>query len=363
MKILQIVTRSEAGGAQSVVASLAAELHSRGHEVAIASGPEGGGAAWRGLDLGIAIYEIAGLVREISPRDDLAALLALRRLYRGWQPDIVHLHTSKAGALGRLATGIPKERIVYTMHGFDQLRVSNRKFLAVDKALRRSCGAVVAVTECDRKVMAEEGYRPTLIRNGVPDVRMLEPRDQAVVDRLSELKKSGLPLVLVVARDAAPKRIDIARQTAARLGGIATIAWIGGEAQVGDPSNFHALGVCEGAGAYLRFADIFLLLSDHEGLSMGLLEAFSAGIPCVTSAIDGCLEAMGIPEAGASAMGLTTLNEAGAVASALSWLAVRPGERRSMGAAARAAWEGRYCASAMTDGYIALYKSLLDRSR
>jgi glycosyltransferase involved in cell wall biosynthesis len=362
MKILQIVTRSEAGGAQSVIASLAAEFHSRGHEVAIASGPEGGGAAWRGFDPEIYIYEIDGLMRAISPRNELKALMAIRSLYIGWQPDIVHLHTSKAGALGRIADGMPRGRIVYTMHGFDQLRVSNRKFLAIDRALRSACGAVVAVSECDRAAMTAEGYRPVLIRNGTPDAPKLMPADPELVSRLEALRRSGLPLVMLVARDSVPKRVDLARAAAARLEGAVNFAWIGGKPKGGDPPNFHALGVGAGAGAYLRFADLFLLLSEHEGLSMSLLEAFSAGLPCVTSAIDGCLEAMGIGEAGRAPMGLVVPNEAGAIAVALAELAASSDERHTMGAAARAAWEEKYSSSAMAEGYLALYEKLLARS-
>lgn len=359
MRILQLVTRSETGGAQSVVSCLAAEFSAMGHKVVVASGPEGGGTAWWGLDPAIDIYEINGLVRSISPRDEIAALMAIRRLYRAWRPDIVHLHTSKAGALGRIASGIPRGRIVYTMHGFDQLRVSNRRFLAIDKALKRSCGAVVAVSEYDRKAMSDEGYRPVLIRNGTPDARKLAPSDSSLAGRLDALKKGGLPLVMLVARDAPPKRIDLARAAAAGLSGVVNIAWIGGEPETGDPANFYALGIHEGAEAYLRAADVFLLLSDHEGLSMGLLEAFSAGLPCVTSAVGGCLEAMELGGAGTSLMGKTVPNEAGAIAAALAGLATSPEERRAMGVVARAAWEEKYSSAAMAKSYLSLYEELL----
>jgi len=359
VNILQIVTRSEPGGAQSVAASLAAEFRAGATRWPWVSGPEGGGEAWKGLDPEIDLYEIEGLLRSVSPADELKALMALRRLYRGWQPDIVQLHTSKAGALGRLAPGVPRGRIVYTMHGFDQLRVANRRFLAVDKGLRRLCGAVVAVSECDRRAMVTEGYRPVLIRNGTPDARALIPGDGRLSSRIEALKKGGLPLVMLVARDAAPKRIDLARAAAARLCGAVEFAWIGGEPRRGDPANFHALGTASQAGAYLRFADIFLLLSDHEGLSMGLLEAFSSGIPCVTSAVGGCLEALEIECEGRAAMGWAVPNEAGEIAAALAELISAPEERRAMGAAARAVWEEKYSSAAMAEAYLSLYRGLM----
>lgn len=359
MNILQVITRSEAAGAQTVVASLAAELHAQGHEVAIATGPEGGGEAWKGLNPGIDRYVIDGLVRSIRPMEELRALRNLSRLFQGLDPDIVHLHTSKAGALGRLARGVLPARIVYTMHGFDQLRVANRNFLFVDKALRGRCGAIVAVSEHDRGLMREEGYAPLLVRNGCVDAGSGDlPRDH-ITSALEALRELGLPVVLMIARNAAPKRIDLARQTAALLEGRATVAWIGGDAQAGDPANFHALGSANGSAVHLRQADLFLLLSDHEGLSMSLIEAFSAGLPSVVSAIGGCLEVMGLGAAGRSPVGVAVPNEVYAVARAIEELLADRKAMTEMGRAARETWLRRFSSHQMASSYLDIYNELL----
>ena len=110
MRILQVITRSEPGGAQSIVLSLSESLCEAGHTVAIASGPGGGGEAWRGIDPRVSCIEVSHLVRPISPFKDPLAIRELERIYRDWKPDIVHLHTSKAGAIGRLARGIDSRR-------------------------------------------------------------------------------------------------------------------------------------------------------------------------------------------------------------------------------------------------------------
>ena len=355
---MQVVTRSESGGAQSVVSTLSSELSARGYEVAIASGPEGGGEAWRGLDASIARFEVEGLVRDIAPLNEFRALRALGRLYRNWRPDIVHLHTSKAGALGRLAGGIDGRRIVYTMHGFDQLRVSNRRFLAVDKALRHRCGAVVAVSENDRTAMDAEGYDSLLVRNGCADSRPLRAGDAGIAGRLEALRKSGLPVVMMIARNAAPKRIDLAREAARLMYGRASVAWLGGDPEPEDPPAFHALGSGTGTAAYLGYADMFLLLSDHEGLSMSLIEALSAGLPSVVSATGGLLEVMGLDGAGESAIGLAVKNDADAVAGAIERLCASPGERKRMGMAARDLWSEKYSGTRMAEEYLGIYTRL-----
>ncbi|MBL8966565.1 MAG: glycosyltransferase [Spirochaetaceae bacterium] len=359
MRILQVVTRSEAGGAQSVVATLAGELASRGYESAIASGPEGDGEAWRDAGQSIRLFGLPSLRRAISPFWDIRALGELSRLYRDYKPDIVHLHTSKAAALGRLAVGVDRGRIVYTMHGYDQLRVRNRKLLAVDKALRDATGAIVAVSRLDQETMRGDGYATLYAANGVPDTLLLRPRDAAIADRLTGLRRRGSPLGLVVARDAPPKRIDLARAAARALPKKATIAWIGGEPATGDPENFVALGAAPGAASYLSLVDFFLLPSDGEGMPMSVLEAFSAGLPVVASAVGGVPEVLGVSGAGDGPRGFAVPNEAEAFRAAIARVAGDSELRTRMGRAGRAAWEADYSAAAMTERYLEVYGDLM----
>jgi glycosyltransferase involved in cell wall biosynthesis len=361
MRILEIITRSEVGGGQTVAASLAGAFAGRGHEVLVASGPEGGGEAWRGLDPRVGVAELPGLVRSISPLHEIEALRSVSRLYRSFRPDIAHLHTSKAGAIGRLAPGVDRRRIVYTMHGYDQLRIANRGFLAVDRALRRRCGAVVAVSGADLAAMKADGYDATLVRNGVAEAPALPPGDPSIVDRLESIRSGGRFVALMIARDARPKRIDLARAAAARLGSSAAIAWIGGRPEAGDPPGFVALGEATGAAAYLRYADAFLLASDHEGLPISLLEALSAGIPIVASAVGGCIEALGLDGPGRGTAGIAVENDSGSIAEAILRLAREPELRARMRAAARASWERGFSIDAMAEGYISLFRTLVDR--
>lgn len=364
MKILHVVTRSEPGGAQSFIRDLAECFVARGHDAAVAAGPEGEWRAFSGMDERVRRFEMPDLVRAISPARDFSALFALRKLYGAWKPDIVHLHTSKAAALGRVAGVVPRNRIVYTMHGYDQLRVANRRFLAIDKALIARTGAVVAVSCEDRGAMATDGYVPALIVNGTSDVLKKEPKDPALAARFEELRRAGRPLALAIARDSPPKRIDLVRRLAETLGGAAEFAWIGGEARPDDPGHFHALGETPEASPYLRYADFFVLLSDHEGLPMSLLEAMSCGLPSIVSDVGGMREALsasGRPSGDAeteAACGFAVKDIAEA-AEAAERLAGDAALRGRMGAAARQIWESRYSIEQSADSYLKLYTALL----
>ena len=120
MKILHIITKSELGGAQSVLTSIVNALCAE-HEVTVIAG-EGDGKMFDAIDDRVRKIHYSHLQRAVSLYHDTKALFYLWKLNRKLRPDIIHLHSSKAGLLGRLV--FPKQKIVYTIHGFDSIRVS-----------------------------------------------------------------------------------------------------------------------------------------------------------------------------------------------------------------------------------------------
>ncbi|MFS8630836.1 MAG: glycosyltransferase, partial [Bacillales bacterium] len=65
-------------------------------------------------------------VRELSPIQDFRSSLQLKKLLKELNPDLIHLHSSKAGVLGRLANSLlfsNKKQIFYTPHGYSFLRL------------------------------------------------------------------------------------------------------------------------------------------------------------------------------------------------------------------------------------------------
>jgi glycosyltransferase involved in cell wall biosynthesis len=145
MKIFQVVTLSELGGAQTVVVNLSNAL-AKEHEVIVITG-EGNGKMCQLLDKRIQTAKIECLKRKISPLNDLLTILVFCRLYLKYKPDIIHLHSSKAGILGRLV--FPKRKMIYTVHGFDSIRLAYRRYLPIERFLQNRCKAIVAVSHYD----------------------------------------------------------------------------------------------------------------------------------------------------------------------------------------------------------------------
>ena len=104
-------------------------------------------------DISIVLVEMR---REINPPADIKALIALHRALIGRRYHIVHAHSSKAGALGRLAaqwTGAPV--ILYTPHGFAFRGVRNRLIRWVYTQIERFCGLwtdrIICVSPTERQ--------------------------------------------------------------------------------------------------------------------------------------------------------------------------------------------------------------------
>ena len=141
------------------------------------------------------------------------------------RPDLVHLHSSFAGAVGALALprGVP---LIYTPHGFAFARegvgrATGAAVRAVEALVARRCALVGAVSEAEAE-LARDGLRAprvAVVRNGIPELdggvpeRSLERAEPAVV---------ALGRITEARRPAATARILAALATHAR------VAWIGG---------------------------------------------------------------------------------------------------------------------------------------
>ena len=281
MKILHIITKSELGGAQSVLTSIVNALCEE-HEVTVIAG-EGDGKMFNAIDDRVRKIYYPHLRRDISLYHDTKTLVAMWKFNRKLRPDIIHLHSSKAGLLGRLV--FPRRKIIYTIHGFDSIRVAFRQFLPIERIMQRRCAAIVGVSQYDMNSLHSEGIfaNTHLVYNGV-DVPQQQP--SATVSFPTGYAKT----VLCIARVAKPKRHDIFIECAKRLPQYAFV-WIGNLDPVDNvPDNVFFLGNIPNAAAYCKQADLFMLPSNYEGLPIVILEAMCQGKAIVASKVGGISE-------------------------------------------------------------------------
>lgn len=346
MKILQIITLSELGGAQSVVVNLATML-SVEHKVIVAAG-EGDGKLFDLLNRDIVTERVPNLVRRLSPIDDIKALFQLKKLYKKYKPDIIHLHSSKAGILGRLA--FPKNKIVYTVHGFDSIRIAHHKFLPLERFLQKKCAAIVGVSKYDEHNLKAEKINNNVstVYNGIYIPKAIYCNPFAKINR-----RNGI--VLCIARLSPPKNHQLYIEIAEKLPNY-TFVWIGNQdtPEFDYPDNLIFMGNISGAASYIPFADLFVLPSDYEGLPMVIIEALSNGIPVVASDVGGISELLD------GYNGYALKNDAGVMASYIDKILTAPDkDREKMTIAAKETYYKNFTVDKMAKGYIDIYNNIL----
>lgn len=349
MKILHIITLSELGGAQSVVYNLVNE-HSKKHEVHIISG--GNGNAWEGLRR-VKIHLIKDLYRNISLKD-IAVLNELRKFKKVINPDVIHLHSSKMGVLGRLV--FDTKKIVYTVHGFDSIRIANRKFLFVEKLLKNKAYKIIGVSKYDEINLNKEDIFSNVecIYNGIDDIS--EKTDinynKAILYKIDSIRQKYKHIICCIARDDYPKRLDLFFKIAEQLPDIAFV-WMGNDNSYSRLSdNIFLFGKVPSAAVYLKYMDLFILPSNYEGLPMSIIEALSMSLPVVASDVGGISELID------GTNGFTSENKVEDFASKINKILSDPVIYNSMSKKARETYENKFTLKMMADNYEKVYNEI-----
>jgi glycosyltransferase involved in cell wall biosynthesis len=365
--ILFVVTLAEVGGAQSYVRDLASAAAGEGFDVAVAAHGDGPlkTAAAR---LDIPFFPLTQVRRRLSPTHDPLGIVELTRLFRRLRPDIVHLNSSKAGVLGRIAAVAARVPVrIFTAHGWAfkaTTGVDSCLYLLADRVVEPLTSMVICVSENERRAGLKARVctteRSVVIRNAVDvgdppsPARRADPRVQVVsVGRLATPKDFST-LVAAVARlpegsahmrifGDGPLRNELEAQKRA-LGIDAVVEFIG---EVPDVRP------------HLEDADVFVLATLSEGMPVSVLEAMAAGLPVVASAVDGLEEVVVDGRTGF----LTPPGDAAALAARLGQLVDDPSLRSAFGQAGRARAEEHFALPAWRDAHFSLYRSLLAGGR
>lgn len=301
VKIAYIITRADAiGGAQVHVKDLAYFFKKQGHEVIVLVG--GTGPFTEKLrELDIPYIVLRHLVRPINPFKELLALKEIINVLCQVKPDIISLHSSKAGWLGRLAAKWLKIPVVFTAHGWSFTEgVPNKKRLVyrwAEKLVAPFTDKIITVSEYDRElaIRYKIAYPSKIvtIHNGMSDI-----------DSTLFAKPEVEPVHLImVARFEEPKDHILLLEALRELKDLSwTLELIGDGPLMGrvkeKAENIKILDRVQFSGTRddvpfrLSRAQIFVLASKWEGFPLSILEAMRAGLPVIASDVGGVKEAV-----------------------------------------------------------------------
>ena len=154
-KILRIIARLNQGGPAIHVMLLNSGLNKEKFITYLATGSVAEGErdiSYMAKEMGVDPLVIPRLSREISLKNDLDAFFKLYKLIRRLKPDIVHTHTAKAGALGRVAAALNRVPIkIHTFHGhvfhsyFGRLKSSI--FIAIERILTKFTDRIIVISQ------------------------------------------------------------------------------------------------------------------------------------------------------------------------------------------------------------------------
>lgn len=350
MKIFQVITVSEYGGAQTIVADLIKNL-SKEHEVFVLYGGEG--EAWSQLGNNFTRIKLCKHRKKVSWRDTflLFKLFYYRIKYR---PDVVHLHSSKMGALGRIA--FDPQKIVYTVHGFDSIRKAYRKFLVIEQKLKNRAFRIVGVSQYDVNCLKEEDIYKNVVRiyNGVTDHYLTtENTTDTISAELERIKLTFSHIIMCISRISEQKKFGLFIEIAKRMPQYAFV-WIGNKEEIPDlPSNAFCLGEAHSAYIYLKYADIFTLPSNYEGLPMSVLEALSFGVPVIASAVGGLTEVLN------GNNGFSVENKSYLFEEKIKYILENKDIRERMSKQARESYLANFTVEKMTNGYMSVFNEIV----
>jgi glycosyltransferase involved in cell wall biosynthesis len=388
IRVLRVIARLNMGGPALHVAYLSAGLRDHGYETTLVAGYVGEGEesmAYAAEERGVAVRALPGLHREIALAQDLLATIRLARIMRIERPDILHTHTAKAGAIGRVAALLTRRSrrpiVVHTFHGhvlrgyFGGFR--SWVFRGLERLLALRTDALVAVSPEVRDDLVALGVAPAekfaVIRLGIELGERVAGSAEARADTRRTLGVAeGRFLVGWIGRMTAVKRVDDVLQAFKLLRDRGVDACL---CMVGDGPDFERaldlageLGIMrdclftgyqEDIGPFFGAFDVFVLPSGNEGTPVTAIEALASGCPVVATRVGGVPDVVRDGEDGF----LVEPGDVEALAAHLVRLARDPELRARAGAAGRERVVGRYGVDRLVDDIDRLYRDLLARRR
>ena len=378
--VMIVITRGEAGGAQSHVRDLCQALQTRVQFTVVIGGPVSESVLGRELTaLGITVCPMPDMVESLNPLKLWPAVQQLTELIHTHKPDLVHGHSAIGGLVARVAAkrahvpahpaGVPA---VYTVHGFGfkpEVPLVRRTASALaERMMAHWTAQMICVSKYERELAYDLAIAPErvhIIANGIARLPAAEANTNDVTEThaVPAPNTSALPRLIMVARMKSPKRHDLLLQALAKvrnmLGYELPVTFAGdgplsealhAQAQALNLKNITWAGDVSQVSELLSQHEVFVLLSDHEGMPITVLEAMRAGLCVLASSLPGIRE-----QINAYQDGILVANTPEAVAEKLVQLVRDPHMRRRLGRAAQQKFNDCFAVETMAERVLQVY--------
>lgn len=245
--------------------------------------------------------------RDINIKNDFKTFLFISEMIKKIQPDIVHCHSSKAGAVGRMAAKRRQvKKVFYTPHAYSFMapefgKFKKKLFIEIEKNLTKYATTevfCVSKGEMMRAVNANvaKTKKITVVYNGLPEI-IFPPKgelkkklgfseENIIVGNNARMSEQKNPVLF----------FEIAQKVISKNDNIHFV-WIGEGPLLGPmkklrnnspfKKNIHFLGNRNDCETLVSGFDIYLTTSLYEGLPYALIEALRAGIKIIGTNVVG----------------------------------------------------------------------------
>ena len=236
------------------------------------------------------------MTTNISMKADFKSFQDIAKLLKSLQPDVIHLHSSKAGALGRVAAqfvGLDKS-LYYSPHGFSFLRqdvsLLKRALFFVLEIIGGFFGGKIIASSASEGRLANRlvGHHRVKVVENCTDVPEFTWPKGATDDRVRVISAGRL------CYQKAPWRFW--KLSASLFSENSDFIWVGdGELRKqleGDAAHsiVRVTGWIDRNDLWREMyaADVFVMTSLWEGMPLTLLDAQAIGLPAVVPDVVGC---------------------------------------------------------------------------
>lgn len=250
-------------------------------------------------------FEQVDMIRNIDILSDCKAIWKIRSLIKKYKPDCIYMHSSKAGAIGRIANIGLRNKVLYNPHGWAfNMNCSNKKkvlYRLIERVLALLTDVIIAISNYEKKSAIDNkicnGDKIQVIFNGI-DIKKNDkmkynlsredleiPENAYVIGVVGRLSKQKAPDIFVSAAKRIKEKIPQA-----------FFLWVGdGEErykiellikEANLENSFIITGWVEDAMKYINLFDQAMLLSRWEGFGLALAEYMIANKPIVATRVD-----------------------------------------------------------------------------
>ncbi len=332
-------------------------------------------------DEGVRVYSVE-MSRKITPFKDTLSILKLFLLFKKENPYIVHSHTPKAGFVSMIAAYFAKVPIrLHTVAGLPLMesRGLKRAILMIIERITYSSATLILPNSfgmqefiVENKLVKKNKFK--IIGNGSSngiDLNHFKSSHETILKSLSIQEKYNLKdkfIFLYIGRLVSHKGMTelIAAFTAINKKYSETRLLLVGDFEKDlDPLSFTTLKLLENSSiihlgfqndvrGYLEIADVFVFPSYREGFPNVVLQACAFNLPCIVTAIKGCMEIINDNENGL----VISPKDIDGLKNAMEILFMSSDLRKRLGEKNRKHIENKYSQQFVWGNILKLYSSL-----